>query len=961
MSLEKKIKFLEQCKNNISKLNFYLDMSDSSISCRPMLVLKKYYKWCMKFHFKVEGSDIDPREFFTRVIEKLDYKVISNMQYDDLRQITDGYYSLAEIYLEDNDTDMAKEYFKKVIDIMEEFLKTGNRFQTQEVQEKNGLSLFEILMWARKSFGDLLGAEEALPLYESIIAEEEILYIQKNYSIYKSSKVLNEVEKCNEAVRAIIKIAPSYENINKDSVEYFISVDNYDDAIEISAEEYSNDHTTHWINMINIICDKAENLSEQCVRKVLGFADMLVEDLKMAEWSTIMYSAYTSVRDIQAQSIIVLNYLRDMFGKIDYKNGDFRNCSDAILVINRIYEDIRVKKFKNEYLRQYEFDFSFFLMNVSVQNDDYTRGVEASSKVISLIDTYKGNKKLYDYAEDCLDRSFKNVELKKYTLKEYPWSYLYNQVDSICEQHGEVENIPVKTKMSNSLNKIVIGISALENIDLEDKINAMAGRDIFNEKKDLVFISNGKVELPGNDEFKFEYDVITQPNIIKNDSAVILTTKKASLLELADRSVLVVNGHSELRDIDMTYIKYIISNHINTVITILVDKQAEGYSESILNYNIAAIESMIRYNCKVLDISQQENSLNILDAIAGECLSNVVSSKFDSFKSNIDDKIGEINTHIKNEVDIYKRQRYVLNEAMEEYKNLIEDLESNKKEFSSKIDKDMSFLIKYSEEKLEVIIPDLIEKKFSDIDDLDDTAAIKEEAEKIFTNAIGGWCKKHIYDMLLEQFEVFISRYSNIYSYHQKTLEKLSENRNSVYEVSGDFKEVAKEVKDIHVEELLKDFLEDYHKTMENIDYNVPVLPNSGFLTAVTGGIKVMFMKSEEKAESNRIRIKNQVLENKENIRDLIMANIREKIEELSSLMHNNIGEIFKSSRTVMDLDLSYVNKAIADMDRLHQEKLKNNEKLEENIRILRSELMKFDMQVKNNLVYHEDYCYKLD
>ena len=62
---------------------------------------------------------------------------------------------------------------------MEEFLKDGNRFQTEEIQCKSGVVFFELLMWARKNLGDMVEAEEALPLYESIIGEAEILYVQK--------------------------------------------------------------------------------------------------------------------------------------------------------------------------------------------------------------------------------------------------------------------------------------------------------------------------------------------------------------------------------------------------------------------------------------------------------------------------------------------------------------------------------------------------------------------------------------------------------------------------------------------------------------------------------------------------------------------------------------------------------------------------------------------------------------
>ena len=81
-----------------------------------------------------------------------------------------------------------------------------------------------------------------------------------------------------------------------------------------------------------------------------------------------------------------------------------------------------------------------------------------------------------------------------------------------------------------------------------------------------------------------------------------------------------------------------------------------------------------------------------------------------------------------------------------EYRNLLEDLNSNYEEFTNKVNGDMDFLGQYASEKMAVMIPDVIEKNLSAIDDLDDGGKIKDNAEKIFSGAIVKWCKKNIYD-----------------------------------------------------------------------------------------------------------------------------------------------------------------------------------------------------------------------
>ena len=111
MSLIKQIKFLEQCENNMDKINFYLDMTDESISCEPCLILKCYYNWSLKKIYNLDMREVDLVEYFTKTIEKLDYKVINNMAYEDFRDLIIAYYSLGEIYFQKNNIQLSKGLF----------------------------------------------------------------------------------------------------------------------------------------------------------------------------------------------------------------------------------------------------------------------------------------------------------------------------------------------------------------------------------------------------------------------------------------------------------------------------------------------------------------------------------------------------------------------------------------------------------------------------------------------------------------------------------------------------------------------------------------------------------------------------------------------------------------------------------------------------------------------------------
>jgi len=473
------MKFLQQCENNLDKLNFYLDITNSDIIYEPCLAIKHYYNWCLKNIFNIDINEVNVIEFFKKMIEKLDYKVIGNMVYEDFRNLILSYYSLGEIYFEKEELQLSKEYFSKVIEVMEEFLKGGNRFQTDEIQCKRGVVFFELLMWARKNLGDMVEVEEALHLYESIIGEEELLYIQKNYCVYRASKELNLIDKANEAARNVIKLLSSYKGINIDAVEYLTREKAYSNAIDISTEEYCKNSITHWINAMNAICTDAEYLDLECTDKVIKFCNMLMEDLKIGEWSTLILSLYKGIRKEKEQLTKVLNYLRNCFNTIDYMHGDFINCAEAIGVLNEIYEDIRIRKYKEVFLRDYEFDFTFYLMNATVQNDDYEKAMEATTKLSSIIEVFNTNKELHNYIKKCEEISIEGTKKEIYNLREYPWVFLYNNVKDICTSYGIESKFDIGDFIRTTSKKTIIGINAIQDMHVEETLNNIIGEKIF--------------------------------------------------------------------------------------------------------------------------------------------------------------------------------------------------------------------------------------------------------------------------------------------------------------------------------------------------------------------------------------------------------------------------------------------------------------------------------------------------
>lgn len=962
MSLKKQMKFLHQCENNLGKLNFYLDITDSKITCEPCLMMKHYYSWCLKNIFKVDVNEVNFIEFFKKIIEKLDYKVIGNMEYEDFKNLIVSYYSLGEIYFERKEFELSKSYFSKVIEVMEGFIKGGNKFQTEEIQCKSGVVFFELLMWARKNLGDMVEVEEALSLYESIIGEEEILYIQKNYCIYIASKELNLIDKANEAARNVIKLLSSYKGINIDAVEYFTAVKAYSNAIDISIEEYCKDSIPHWINAMNIICTEAQSLEIECVDKVIKFCNILMEDLKIVEWSTVILSLYKGIRQEEDQLVKVLNYLRKCFNTIDYKHGDFMNCSQSIGVLNEIYEDIRIRKYQEVYLREYEFDFAFYLMNVAVQNDNYEKAIEASTKLSSIIKSFNTNKELLNYIEKCKEISIEGTKQENYNLIEYPWIYLYNNVKDICTSYGIESKFNTSDFIRTCSKKTIIGINAIQDRDVEETLNSIIGEKIFLQDKDIVFISNEELELKSYIKDNYSCEVIAKNNLLRDSNKCIITYDKSVHGKMADKNIIVIDGHKELRDIDVTYIKHILEDSNNSILVILINTKSRDYKAEALSYNKALLENMLDYkkDIRLFDLIDFSDSRVLLEALIGQTSENIINMKFNDFKNNINETLEGIREDIKFKNGVYKERRYTLKECVSEYINLEDEVKSNYSEFLTKIEGDMEFLGKYAEEKISVIIPDLIEKKIDAIDDLEETSTLKDKAEKIFSETIVNWCNKNIYDLMLEQFEVYITKYSKLYGYHQETIEKINDNRDTVISAYSDFTSKVKPIDIKPLEELLKGFLILHDEFLNSINYEVTVIPNEKFLSTVADGIKVMFMKSEEKAESTRIKIKNQVIENKNNIAAILSNNIMENLNRLSDKLKEEIKDIFEGTLEDIALDKNVVEQADRDMTKAHEETTKKNEELEILMKFVDVEVLKYTKQLDYNIVYNKSKCYKL-
>ena len=213
---------------------------------------------------------------------------------------------------------------------------------------------------------------------------------------------------------------------------------------------------------------------------------------------------------------------------------------------------------------------------------------------------------------------------------------------------------------------------------------------------------------------------------------------------------------------------------------------------------------------------------------------------------------------------------------------------------------------------------------------------------------------------MLEQFELCVSSYSKLYGFHEETVEKLIENRNNILEVYPEFKEKFRVIEDKNLEELLKEFIEYYDTSISSVEYKTTVIPNEKFLNTVADGIKVMFMKSEEKAETSRMKIKNQVIANKENIANILSVGVNDKLVELGNLIKENLKSIFKEVEENLNSEKNIVNETIINIDKEQQQFDLSNAKLYETINLLQVEVLKYEKQINSGVVYYKNKCFSI-
>lgn len=793
--LTQQINFLTQCRENMDKFNLYLSVGDKKISCEPSLALKNYYKWSLKYLYRSEIDEKEVENYFKKLIEKEDYKALIKLEYTDFKNLVVAYYSLGELYFHEKKLELSREYFDKAIDILQETLKSGNRYAHSLMIEKDDVSFFELMMWAKKNLADMNEEVVAIEEYEGIVSEGELLYLQKNYGIYLKAKEFNLSDKAYEAARNVLKVYPDYEGVNIDAVKFLKQCNDYYNALDIAINEYKRNEEDLWIELVKELCEKHEMFNIQCVEKVISFMDLLLWNLRLSQWGQLTVKLYEAINQWDIALNILVKYLKKAVGKINYKTSDFSHFPYCVDIVDKVFNHIKLHKYENRELRLYDFDFTFFLMNAAFNNKSYEAAFESATRLSFMLEENKEKNDIGKIISLYKEESLNNIILDKEKIKEYPWAYLQEKLDYSIEQYENQEK----------------GISLK-----------------FNKKN-----SNTKVE--------------------------------------------------------------------------------------------------------------------------GD-----LKASFNNFYNSTNESILGINTNMTKEEEIVSNKLKVMEEGIYESKTIETGITTDLKEFSEKIKNDLEFLREYAQNKMNIALPDLLEKNLNIIDELDDIKTMKSLSEDKFKEIIVKWCEENLKILLWEQFNVYLSKYKNIYLEHMEVIEAIEENRKSVAVVVEGFEEDVSPVVTKTAEEILETFKNHYNEFLDGMNYDISFLPQEKLMQNVAYTAKTLFKKTEDKVESLRSRIKATIIETKLDIISRLVEDIFKNLEQLCTGLQEEIQGLLEEIVKFTREDVEVIQQNYDKVNLYYQELKNSNEEMGTLLSFIEVELNKYKLQISHNIIYSNGKCYSV-
>lgn len=919
MIIKNQIEFLKKCYENIEKFSFYLSISNPNDSCEVALVLKRYYQWVLKNTLKIEVESENLIKFFNDIVKDLSYIPVSKLDYDDIKKLIVCHFSLGELYIHNNNRSFAKEHFENVVDTLLTATKGDNKLFNM-VQDNSDITIFELSMWARKNLGDICNtAEDSLEFYEDIVSDREFLFLEKNKCIYYAAKSIDDIDKAYEAALNVIKVAPYYENVDKDVVVFLKDMESYLKALDICKNRYIDLKDSYFIDVASKCCEKAKKFTTEYLDKVIEILDETIYSLDFDMWEKLSNVVYKEIKNDDIVFEHFIRYFNDILKKISYSTCEYTYFNVSTGLLRKIYKDVEDKKYNNSSIRDLEEELTFYFMIASINNRLYGDSIECATKLLSLNNFKKLNFDI-EIVKQVLEESIQKIKNDVTLLKEYPWMEL------ICKIEAIGEKVDVKTNIEYD-DQCRIMRGSIKLVEISSKHNS---KDILD-----CLINNNKFKAKIEKE---EYIILDNDNI-----------------DMAD--VVIVNNNSTSDNVKKDILN-IIKQYKNNIKILFILNKEKGFEVKDVN----EIKEFI--NEEGFDINlclyDGKDINDIFESIEEMQPQNITMYRYNDFYNKVLKQLNNIKDKCEKEFLEEGLEVQQMEECSFKYKEFDKEVKENLEGFKDKIDQDIDFLQEYINSKINTVVPAIIEENVNVVEEFKENKNIREESQNKISELILKWYEDNITKLMQTQFSVFLSKYEKIYYNELELIRNINNNTNKILPIAKEFEKDFNEIKFPGKEEFINNISLCYEDYIATLSKDIKLFPRKSVLKNLTAGIATIFSKQTDKSNGKCEMIRKEILEDIDIVCDNLYYSIFDKVEELNLKIITEVENMYKELLDVLN-EYNLISNKILEMKKIKRGEIDSrNEEIFKNLEFVNIQIEKFKCQIIKGFVYNNGAIFKV-
>ncbi|ERI91587.1 hypothetical protein HMPREF1982_03096 [Clostridiales bacterium oral taxon 876 str. F0540] len=1004
INLGRKIQIINECINDDNKFMLYLSFENQETMKDAALALKKYYLWVLKFEFNAQVKQNKEIEFFINLINSID-----NNQYKsiiDIKKLVTSYFSLGEIYFANSDLEKAKENWTTVINLIKDKLKEDT---LAGWAEKN---LIDMVAQSSK-FDDnikklLLGSFlDKLNFYKNKLLKHEnknvitdILGFEKSISsinFYISQHSTNEFEPrlLTDEIRRLFENYPKYKNMDKTIFEYYQSKEMWPELKNAVFMGYKREKDICYVNYLTDCLKALSTISLEDIDEVIYILNELLSRMELKAWSKLLEAAYcTCGKDTLSKLISCIN---NSFKYTQLYTGEFKSIDAISHILAKIYQDILLYRNKYDDIEIFEKNIAKYLFFASSQNKDNVNYYESYTKLLAIRDS-KNDAELKKVLDD-IDESNVNELGEIPLIKDYPFVKIINELEFIEEKHGQEQNKNLKNlyfrNQDNNYKIMVVGIFSSGKSTF---INSFIGERILEEgalptTSSITVVSAQKQKIDMSVTYSQEKNVenVSVENQFLSDNKIVFidtpgfedinierSELSLSYLTMTDMFIVLLDASKPLTSGEYDKIKYLNETVPNSQFIFVLNKidfVDEDEVEDVVEYTKENLCKLLQKDILVIPYS----AIDVLNG-RNEMLKSLKKNIIDMMPKNLaEHRIKDIEAIIEEEKEIIKQSGTCkisdTEKIIKEISLSISSVEDEYNKFAdtwTDYDEKLVSILKNITDELKSEAENNINRIFdeakSEIYELTDLDSMNNNIAKFTNEKINQWFstsfknkaalkvlsyKKTINDVAFEKNQILMS-----------IMNSISESSSKYFDINylinlgtiGFMKGIDKAI--LEFNNKLSDIKEGI-----GWGYSIRVSIENDFMSGFSVGFTKFFDGNSQALIKKRSSVSDKLSQNKSSV----LSSINKFIDDyLYDKFNDCLNKEEYNKKIFNDLDekieniIKKLNNIKAKKDEELNSVRSSLEDIERRIQILKTEILKYKIQVSKGVLYKDEKLFRI-